>query len=174
MIKLSEPGLLEGIRKEGCAFLCDLSIAENVLSNISPTEPGLSVNEINSAYLYAAGVFLKHVHTDKTPACYVWDHEEVIRIGLYLVGFRNHRVRYRYRKDGDLLVIGQYADVMKCNYFIKQIRVPSSGETHFIRCDIQGNTLYNPGVTDSDRWESFRGFSVSVQHEDLDGFLIWS
>ena len=104
--------------------------------------------EVKRAYDYAVP---KYMDAD----CYVKDHEEIIRIGLYILGQRFALAQYSFREDGDMLIFG--GDKGLCNYFISLLDCGSF--KHFVRTDRQCQILYNPGRSTGPRI-SLRGYCV--------------
>jgi len=103
--------------------------------------------EVKRAYDYAVPKFMD-------ADCYVKDHEEIIRIGLYILGQRFATAYYMFREDGDVLKYGTKAE---CNYYISLLDCGSF--KHFVRTDRQGKILYNPGRSTGPRI-SLRGYCV--------------
>jgi len=163
MIKQTHPGLYDEIQTDGCYFMVDLSIGEDIALRIGKQHHQFTPEEINLAYDYAIPKFMHDGTEARKNRCYILDHREIVGIGLRLMGFRDFEMEYLYRKDGDQIIIGSELNLDRCNYFVKEVLVGNGPVTHFVRCDRIGVSLYNPGITDDMDWESFRGYLVKVQ-----------
>lgn len=154
------PKHIEPIRTDGCHFMVDLSFGESLRQRIDHDAPDMTPDEVNHAYHYAIPDYMEDYREPEKSRCYILSHEEIIAIGLRIMGFRNFNVEYLYRRDGNTYIIGNEAALFRCNFFVKKIPYKSSG--HFIRCYMNGITDYNPGNTDSMDILSLRGFLVKI------------
>lgn len=162
MNKQTHPHHYEQIQTDGCYFMVDLSIGEDIALRLGRQHHQMEPYEVNLAYNYAIPNFMRdggHIREDR---CFILKHEQIIAIGLYIMGVRIHTIDYLYRKDGDIHKIGIEESLDLCNYFVKEVLVGSGPATHFVRCDRRGVTLYNPGISDDHEWESFRGYRVKA------------
>lgn len=162
MIKQTHPGLLKNIQTDGCYFMVDLSIAEDISQRYSNRHIAMTPIEVITAYRYAVPDYMKNYGDKNENNCYILNHPQVIGIGLHIMGFREFDVKYLYRKDKGAQWFGDDQSILECNYFVKEVITDKQGKTHFVRCDIRGQTLYNPGTTDGNEWWSFRGYKVTV------------
>jgi hypothetical protein len=162
MNKQTHPTHFKQIQTDGCYFMVDLSIGEDAGFRSGMLIKQFSPTEINLAYQYAIPDFMKSGRDIRKNRCYILSHEELIGIGLRLAGFRYFEVEYKYRKDGDEFKIGNESQLLVCNYFVKEVLIGKGPKTHFIRCNQKGITLYNPGISDSKSWVSFRGYLVKI------------
>ena len=142
-VKQSDKALNHAINKEGCLFMSLLDIASDLIGE------DLLPQEIMRAYDYTVP---KHMEAD----CYVKDHAEIIRAGMYLLGQRFGLAHYGYRCDGDQVLWGKKSE---CNYFISAMDCITF--THFVRTDPQGLILYNPGKS-TGKLVSLRGYCVKT------------
>jgi|GEM_PF-4448972 len=163
MNKQTHPQHGEAIQTDGCYFMVDLSIGEDIGYRLGRISRGFTPLEVNLAYHYAIPDFMEDHRQPGESRCYILDHPAIISIGLYIMGFREHSVEYKYRNDAGIQIIGRPDDLDDCNYFVKEVLIGNGPRTHFIRCDRRGVTLYNPGITDDMEWESFRGYKVTAR-----------
>ena len=137
------------IQAEGCLLmsLLDIACAEAV-DDLMPLE-------VNRIYDYAVPKYME-------PTCFVKEHEEIIRLGFYILGHRFTVARYIYRRDENKQIIGKTSDIDKCNYFVTM--VDAGTFRHFYRSDEHGYVLYNPGIS-TGRVLSIRGYAVKILGE---------
>ena len=171
MVKQTHSDLYTGIQTDGCLFMVDLSIGNDIAIRHGWQPNIMTPEEINIAHDYAVPLWMNDHGTVEKNRCYINDHVEIIELGLRIMGFRDFTVNYAYREDYGRLRMGDPSILKHCNYFVKRIRKPQSDITHFLRCDIHGNTLYNPGVSDAKNYDSFRGFIVRVSIPNGDYFI---
>lgn len=158
MIKQYHEGLYSPIQTDGCFFMDDLSISEDLAMLSDGKHSAFSVPMVNRAYDYCIPKFMRDGGDEEKNRCYILDHVEVVRVGLYIMGLPYHHIEYLYRSDYDRM--NNPALLARCNYFIKEVRYGKG--SHFVRCNRSGFTLYNSGNTDGVDWLSLRGFLVAI------------
>ena len=145
------------IQTDGCLYMSLLDIpCDWCKAKCRPARNDLTVAEINRLYWYAIPQFMKNGDTDKNNRCYILNHEEIIRLGFYILGKRTMFIQYAYRDDADPQK--SFGTIDKCNYFITEIELPSFH--HFYRSDADNTVIYNPGRSYSEKVVSTRGYII--------------
>ena len=166
-IKQTDPAFsdapYDAIQTDGCFWRALLYASELFTSH------ELTAEELKRAYHYSIPDYMEDHRTDGKDRCYIqWGdgfkgHEEIMRIGFYVLGERSVDIEYAYRKDYTTgkFVIGKPADFYRCNFWIGKCRYGSTG--HFYVSDMQGKLKWNPGNTYSADLLSLRGFRIKVR-----------
>ena len=154
----------DAIITDGCLYRGLLKGAEKM------TGRQLSLDEIKSAFHYAVPDFMEdHRHPEQDRCFIKWTdkhigHEEIIRIGLYILGERNVKVKYRARVDmaapHNNIIIGRPGSLDACNFFISKCKTPKGA--HFYESNIAGGLVWDPGQSYTDKLLSIRGFEIRI------------
>jgi len=148
----------DAIQTDGC-FVFDLLYGVEEFSVSSD----FTETEIKRIWHYSIPDYLedhRHPHQDR---CFIkaGGHVEIMRVGFYIMGIRNVKIKYKYRIDGDEMIIGRPSDLYACNFFITKCKLPTF--SHFYVSDQFGKLLWNPGNSYSEIHTSLRGFEIELE-----------
>ena len=148
----------EEIQTDGCLFLSLASIAEEA-AGIPFEDP----EEIERAYQYAMPNYMRDGGASHKNRCYINSHEDVLRVFLHVLGIRKPAAcEYLYRFDYEtaFYAVGSSSTKWRCTHYVKKVSYGVGG-SHFLRCTVDGESLYNPGQTDGEPL-SLRGYRVVI------------
>lgn len=126
----------------------------------------LTLDELKYAYQYAIPNYMEDHQQPGKSRCYIqWKgHEEIIRIGFYILGERNVDIKYRYRYDidTDKTIIGTEKAFYGCTFFVGKCKLRPNAY-HFYESDLHGAMKWNPHTVFTNDLTSLRGFLIKVR-----------
>ncbi len=147
----------DAIQTDGC-FWRTLLHAPEIF-----TGKHLTLTELKYAFHYSLPDYMEDHRHPEEDRCYIqWlGHEQIIRIGFYILGERNVRISYPYRRDGDKQVLGHVHDIDKCNFFAAKCQLGPK-RFHFYNSNMSAVEKWNPHTVISTKVVSIRGFKIEV------------
>ena len=146
----------DAIPTDGCFFRDLLYVSEYFIGGL------LTAPEIGLSYQYAIPDFMEDYRHPGKDRCFIkeFGHVQIIRIGFYILSHCYVSIKYRYRVDGDEMIIGKPSDLYQCNFFISKCKLDKG--SHFYVSDMYGNEKWNPGKSTITKVTSIRGFNIEV------------
>lgn len=162
-LKQYSPNMPRSVVTDGCFYMDLLDIGWSFANRVIGPVDEPTVQEVRRIYKWVIPDFMRDGGNTKKNRCFIeaGGHVEIIRAMVNICQIRDIKIEYRYRKDYDDMIIGKEYDYDRCNYFLHELDCESY--THFVHVDRDGQLLYNPGRSFSEKIISVRGFYLAIE-----------